>query len=109
MPKLSKVTITPAIITPTRINGKAFLKGTPKTKAATEPVQAPVTGKGIATKVMSAKAPKILKRVSCFFLVLSKSQVKNLLKNTECSESHLETDSKKRSKKTIGKILPQTE
>ena len=56
------VTIRPAIKMPTEINGKAFLKGTPKTKAATAPVQPPVMGKGMATNEIRAMAPQISNR-----------------------------------------------
>ena len=78
-PKLTKVTTTPAISIPKKIKGKAFLNGIPKTKAATEPVQPPVIGKGMATKRIRAIGPHFWTAFLCLLLVLSKSQVKNLL------------------------------
>ena len=44
-----QVTITPAISTPRKIDSNARLKLIPRTTAATEPVQAPVIGRGVAT------------------------------------------------------------
>ena len=43
--------ITPAIATPKAMAKKAFTSGTFKSAAKKEPVQAPVPGKGIATKI----------------------------------------------------------
>lgn len=51
MPNVNKLTNTPAIRTPKNIKGKAILKGILKRKAQIEPVQAPVKGKGMATKI----------------------------------------------------------
>lgn len=50
MPWVINETITPEINTPRMIKGIAFFGGIPKTKAATDPLQAPVTGSGMATK-----------------------------------------------------------
>ena len=54
------VTIKPAITTPIDINMNAFLLGIPNSQAANDPVHAPVIGKGIATKIMSANGPYFL-------------------------------------------------
>jgi len=70
----------PAITTPREIKGRAFLNGMPKRKAQRDPVQAPVTGKGIATKIIKANSFHFSNFNWCFFLVLSKSQTKNRLK-----------------------------
>ena len=43
--------IIPAVTTPKAKGKKAFLGGKSKKFAIKEPVQAPVTGKGIATKI----------------------------------------------------------
>ena len=45
-----QVTMAPAMITPERIDKKAYLNFNPSRKAAIDPVQAPVMGRGIATK-----------------------------------------------------------
>jgi hypothetical protein len=47
--RLRQVTIMPAINIPIEIDNKACLNFKPKRTAATEPVQTPVTGRGIAT------------------------------------------------------------
>lgn len=58
-PKLAPVTNIPAIITPALINSKARLKGIPNKYATNAPLQAPVIGKGIATKTIKAIAPHL--------------------------------------------------
>ena len=70
-------TIIPAIATPKAIKGKAFKKGMLNKKAIKAPVHAPVSGKGIATKVARARAPYFSIFALCFFLILSKSQERN--------------------------------
>ena len=45
------------IHTPNKIYNSPCLYGTPKMYAASAPDHAPVSGKGIATKIMSARAP----------------------------------------------------
>jgi hypothetical protein len=78
IPNDRMVTITPAPTTPNDTRGRAFLKGMPKRKAHKEPVQAPVKGRGMATKITKAKSLHFSNVFSCFFLVLVKSQLKNL-------------------------------
>ena len=80
IPKVTKVTMMPATITPAPIEIRARFRGMPKTKAIKAPVQAPVPGKGMATKIAKAKSPKIFIFLECFLLVFSKSQVKKRLK-----------------------------
>ena len=81
----------------------------PNKKATIVPVQAPVKGKGIATKLTKAISPYFSIPGLLFLLVLSKSQSKNLWKSLELSESHLETGPKNKSKNTIGTKFPKTE
>ena len=110
MPVLIRAsTISPAIKTPKNIKGNAFLKGTPNKKAAIEPVQAPVKGKGIATKLINAIAPYLFILLLVFLLVLSKTQEKNLAQILLFEESQFETGPKNKSKNTTGIILPKTE
>ena len=65
---MPKVTIIPAIKTPKAIEGIETLGGTLNTKAHSEAVQAPVRGKGTATKIVKAKA---LKRMNLSLLFIS--------------------------------------
>ena len=60
MPNDNKLTITPAIITPIAINPNARQNGILKTTPAKAPVQAPVKGRGIATKEIKAKSPHLI-------------------------------------------------
>ena len=80
IPNVIAVTIIPAIKTPKAIKGKARLMGMPNTKAAKAPVQAPVKGKGIATKIIKAKSRQRSNFLECFRLVFSNNQLKNRLK-----------------------------
>ena len=79
IPKLAQVTINPAIITPLVIIGKAYPNRIPNKNAATEPVQTPVPGRGIATKNNKNNAPYFSYRSSCL-RVLWKSHSKNTSK-----------------------------
>ena len=81
IPKLAKVTITPEIIIPLTIIGKAYQNLIPKTNAAIEPVQAPVIGSGIATKNNKNNAPYFSNFSLFFRRVLLKSHSKNTLNN----------------------------
>lgn len=74
------VTTTPAIITPAVIAGNECRNLIPNTKAAAQPVQAPVTGSGTATKRVRARSPYFSKFSVCFRRVLAKSQVKKTSK-----------------------------
>ena len=47
--RLAQVTITPAMRIPARIEKNAYLNLSPRREANIAPVQAPVTGNGIAT------------------------------------------------------------
>ena len=65
IPKLARDTIKPAIITPPTIVGKAYLNLIPNTKAAAQPVHAPVIGNGTATKNNRNNAPYFSYLSSC--------------------------------------------
>ena len=101
---VAQVTITPAINIPARMEIKACLNFKPKRAAASEPVQAPVMGRGMATNNISP----ILSYLSIIFprrLVRSNNQVKIRLKSSTLL-SNLETLSRNSSIKGIGSILP---
>lgn len=109
MPKVVNVTMTPAIMTPQAMDMKALLKGIPKTNAHKEAVQAPVNGAGMATKSVKAKSLHCSKALVCFFLVLSKSHLKNLLKKFERRLKKPETGPSDKRIKIIGTTLPNIE
>ena len=73
-----KVSIIPAIRQPTITKGRAFLKGIPKIKAAIAPVQPPIKGIGVATKIITAK---FLPSFSNFDWWTERVWLKNQLKN----------------------------
>ena len=89
IPSDARVTMIPAIIIPAIIEGIAYLKWIPNMKAATQPVQAPVTGKGIATNAVSPKASYFSTRL-LLLLVRLNSQVKNLSNILDLEESQFD-------------------
>jgi len=90
--------------------GKERLKGMPKMNAATLPVQAPVQGKGIATKVAKAiNLPYFSALPKNLFLVLIKSQLKNLLNSFEFFIKKDEIGSSNQRRKTTGNKFPKKE
>lgn len=89
IPEIVKnVTMMPAIITPAKIERNAFLNGNFKTSAAAVPVQAPVSGSGIATNVISAKSLYFSTRSFPCFSTRLKSQSKNLAKSLLCFDKN---------------------
>ena len=60
MLKVNNVTNKPAMSIPIKIKGRAVLKGILKINAQIEPVQAPVKGRGIATKITKASSFQFL-------------------------------------------------
>ena len=79
--KERQVTIVPAISIPMKMDRKACLNFRPKRTAASEPVQAPVTGRGIATN--SVRPIRSYLSITCpRRLVRSKSQWSPLLKTS---------------------------
>lgn len=101
------VTKIPAKSAPKLISQKASLYLTPNKNAATEPVQTPVKGKGIATNATNAHFPHLSKLFFVFFLVLSKSQSKKRLKKRNCLLKYPDTLSKNQIIGIIGKIFPR--
>ena len=99
----------PAINTPQNISDKAFFQGIPKRKAAIDPVQAPVTGNGMATKIIKASCPYFWYLPANFFLARSKSQEKNLLAVFDRLIKNSDTGPSSQSMKNAGKIFPITE
>ena len=55
--RVSAVTMTPAMTTPSPMRGIARRAGMLKTQAAREPLQAPVIGSGMATTSTRARSP----------------------------------------------------
>lgn len=84
----------------------AFLGGIPNNQAAMDPVQAPVIGKGMATKRNRAKFPYFLIWFDVFLLVLLKTQLRNLSNTEECFFAKLLILFKPKIKINTGIILP---
>ena len=101
-----QVTIAPAIITPQKMEKKAWLNLSPKMKAATEPVQAPVAGSGIATNNISPMRSYFLitvpRRRACL-----KTQLTSLLPISTLQIT-LVSDSKNNNRIGTGSMLPIT-
>ena len=99
-----QVTIAPAIITPQKMEKKAWLNLSPKMKAATEPVQAPVAGSGIATNNISPMRSYFLitvpRRWAC-----SKTQLTSLLPISNWLIA-LVSDSQNNNRTGTGSMLP---
>ena len=74
-PRLASVTMIPDIRIPAEIAGIACFKGILNRNAATQPVQAPVIGRGIATKRITPIASNLSISL-LFLLVLSNNQPK---------------------------------
>ncbi len=55
-PREASVTTVPANKMPSKTAGREYLNRTPNKKAATVPVHAPVTGSGMATKIINPRA-----------------------------------------------------
>lgn len=74
----------PAIVSPSEIYPIAFQYEIPNKNATRLPVQPPLPGRGMATKIIKIIAPYFLNEFSCFLRVFSKSLVKKRLKKVEC-------------------------
>ncbi len=84
----------------------AFLGGIPNNQAAMDPVQAPVIGKGIATKRNRARFPYFLICFDVLRLVLLKIQFKNLSNGGEYFSARLVILSSPKIIINTGIILP---
>ena len=105
-PTLASVTTTPAIIIPQMIAGIARRSGTLKMNAATQPVHAPVTGRGIATNNIRPNVSNLSINLP-LLRVLLKSQVKKRFQIVYCI-SQFETLSSNSSMGITGRKLPMT-
>ena len=98
-----------AMQSPASIAKKDFFFGSPNTNAASVPVHAPVTGRGIATKSVNAHGPYFCTFVSSFLLVLSKSLSRSLSAYSECFRAYFDPFSKKIRRKYTGRMFPRME
>ncbi|OPY51462.1 MAG: hypothetical protein A4E51_01519 [Methanosaeta sp. PtaU1.Bin055] len=108
MPITEAVTTTPATTTPAAMAEKASLNLRPKMKAMAEPVHAPVTGRGTATKRVRARRPYFLCFSTCLLYVLEKSQEKKTWPG-RYRISQRDTGSRYRSSGTTGVRFPATD
>ncbi len=102
--KQRQVTIMPAMSTPIKIDNMACLNFKPRSTASSEPVQAPVIGKGIATN-NARPMPSYLSISFPRFLVRSKSHFKIRSKKAILLSSR-EAVSRNSRMKGTGNILP---
>ncbi len=109
MPKVSKLTIIPAIRTPIKIDQIDLLKDSPKIQAASAPVQAPVLGRGMATNIISPNTPYLFILVSVFFLVRIVNQVKKRLNNFDFLFNQAEIFGSDHKMNKGGSMLPITD
>lgn len=107
-PVVSSVTTVPEIRMPAVMAGREYRRRMPKTNAAAQPVQAPVTGRGIATKGINAIAPYFSYLASIFLRVLANSHAKNRSKRLECRRRNSETGPSKRRSGSTGTMFPMT-
>ena len=96
-------TIPPETIVPNNNKGNDFLAGTAKTNAAKAPVNPPISGMGVAAKINIDQVPYFFIFLSAFFLVCSKSHLKNLSKIEIYLDKILEIGSSKKTIITIAK------
>ena len=75
-----RVTTTPAIKTPSKADKNAFQGFIPITAATSEPVQAPVTGRGIAINKQRPQN-EYFSIFALFFSTFARRKLANLLKN----------------------------
>jgi len=97
------------MITPIPINRIALFLGISNKNEATDPVQAPVIGNGIATKIISAHAPYLRYFFSNVFMTLLNHQLNNLSKNLNFELSQSATGFKNQTIKIAGTISPKIE
>ena len=98
------VTIAPAISTPAAMARKARQKGNPSRKARIAPVQAPVKGRGIATKIVS---PRVSYLSTIFPLLLDRSNTQLIiLSNSFTLLKSLTMGSRNSNRKGTGNRLP---
>lgn len=99
----------PAISSPIVMSGMEALLFTPKTQAINEPVQPPLPGRGMATKVISAICPSSDMHLLCLTLVFSKSALKKLSMNLECLRRNFVTGGRRQIIRMEMRVLPISE
>ncbi len=107
-PCQSRVTITPAMPTPTAINPNALRRSTPKTNAARAPLHAPVMGNGMATKVMRARSRHRSNLVVWRRLVWENSRSRKRCNPDQWSSAQLVTGPRNSRMKGTGSRFPTT-
>jgi hypothetical protein len=100
------VTIKVAPKTPKLTQRKPSLGFIPKRVLAKAPVQAPVMGRGIATKIANPNLPHLAYSPENAFSVLLNHQSKNLLKKEKLADKYFCPYFKKYIKGNIGNKLP---
>ena len=93
MPSVTPATMPPDMHKPTSNESTARYRGISKRYAATAPVHAPVTGKGIATNTASAASPQRSYFCVNLFLVRAKSQGKSRLQRRDFFRNNRDTGS----------------
>ena len=107
-PRLANVTMVPDINIPANMDGTACFRGILNRKAATQPVHAPVTGRGIATKRISPIASNL--SINLLFLIVRlNNHVKKVSNTLKRLLSQSETVPKKRRMGITGRKFPATE
>ena len=104
---VESITIIPAVMTPSVMGSMLFLGLNPKNDATNAPVQAPVPGSGIATKMYSPNLPYlsiVLLFSYAFLLIQSTKGLKVSIVSNHCS-----TFCVNKIKNGIGKMLPITD
>ncbi len=95
--------IPPDTIIPNNNRGRDFFNGTPKTKAAKDPVMPPAKGMGVAARIKIAHSPYFFIFLSVLFLVCLNSHLKNLRKKKIYFDRNFATGSKIKTINTIAK------
>ena len=98
----------PAITIPAEISEMAFQYLIPNKKAIRQPVQPPLPGKGIETKIIRKIGPYLSMEFLCLLWACANIFVKNLLKNFEYRINNLEIGPKSHKIKKQGIIFPKT-
>jgi len=97
----------PAIITPPETKTIALFRGIQNKNAATDPVQAPVIGNGIATKRSKAHSPYLAYFFSKFFVTCLNHQSKSFLKSLDLEANHSDKGLRNKIIKIAGIISPR--
>ena len=96
-------------VVPIKIKIKALFRGILNRNEAAAPVQAPVTGKGIATKIINAHSPYFWYFFSNFLTTLLNHQLKNRSKILKCLLSQPDKGFKNQTINIAGIASPKTD